>query len=89
MGEGNGLKKLAVLGTLLVDIEETSLDTMWKMGFEDGKGDEIDVENFGIKRNVENEKKEGKKMEESLKKGKEKMVEIEKKMSVVKVFDLN
>ena len=35
------------------------------------------------------EKKEGKKMEKSLKKGKEKMVEIEKKMSVVKVFDLN
>jgi len=28
-------------------------------------------------------------MEKSLKKGKEKMVEIEKKMSVVKVFDLN
>ena len=82
-------KKLVVLGTLLVDIEETSLDTMWKMGFEDGKGDEIDVENFGIKRNAENEKKEGKKMEKSLKKGKEKMVEIEKKMSVVKVFDLN
>ena len=72
-----------------MDIEETSLDTMWKMGFEDGKGDEIDVENFGIKRNAENEKKEGKKMEKSLKKGKEKMVEIEKKMSVVKVFDLN
>lgn len=84
MGEGDGynLKKLAVLGTLLVDIEETSLDTMWKM---DDKGVEKYI--FGIKRNVG--KKEGKKMEKSRKKGKEKMVEIEKKMSVVKVFDLN